>query len=238
MALEIAAALPKGTVSVPTATEIVNLSREHGRAAAPAAGIWIRRFARTPESASNVVRPFASFLVPEIGAALTDYTRNRPRPMRARLAVPLIKAAVGLRLSTAVLSAMRLDAAEEAPIVAAVCQLAAEADNRDERSLTLDIWEVLNPDQADSWAALIRDVLLRFANNGSTSFDLARSRIYLCLAAPPEFRSIVVDGMRNAVPKKKRKKDGKRARQLERALADADLIDGGVRIRGRKLPFT
>jgi Cdc6-like AAA superfamily ATPase len=238
MALEIAGVLPKGRVSAPTATEMVNLSRENGRAAAPAVGVWIRRFARTPESVSSVVRPFASFLVPEIEAALQDYTRSRPRPMRARIAVPLIKDAVGLRLSTTVLRAMRIDAAEEEPLVAAICLLAADADNREERSLTLDIWEALEPRESGSWTTLIDDVLLRFANNGATSFDLARSRLHLCRAVPPESRSAVIDGMRSAVPKKKQKKDGKRARQLERALASAGLIDGGIRIAGRKVPFT
>lgn len=236
MALQIVATLPKGTVTPPSAKQIAELTTVYGHEAAPAVAIWVERFARTPESASRAVRRFASDPPPRILTALERYTRHRHGDMRARFALPLVRDAVTLHTRTQILRAARANAADEEPLVAAICELAAGASNPEERNLAFALATAIEPEEEDSWKALVDGVLIRFAKQGPTAFDLARVNLDLFGSAPPEIAQKVVSRMRRAVPKRNDgKKDKKRTKALERSLEDARLIEP----TGRRIgPFT
>ncbi len=237
MALRLSAALSKKEASPPSLDRIVDLSKEYGREAAPAVAIWIERFARTPEAAARAVGPYASLPLPEIVTALQRYTQHRDGALRTRLLLPLIEDGLRLRTDPKILRAARIDAADENLLATALGELAAGAENEPERQLPFDVWALIEPQAKTTWARLISEVLLRIAGASPTAFEAVRRRLEVCAAVPEELRPLVVDGMREALPPKGGKPDGKRARRLESSLAKAGLIEGKRRRFGIPMPF-
>jgi hypothetical protein len=168
---------------------------------------------------------------PEIVGALQAYTRHRNASMRARIAVPLIRDVGELNTSIDTLYAVRVDTAEEAPLVEAITALARAAGNPRERGIVFQMWRAIDPQDVKSWEGLVDNVLLAIAGENSSSFDLVRSHLELVRRAPDEVRDGIVAGLRETVPEKidTRAKEGgrddKRAKALERSLGDIGLIE-------------
>jgi hypothetical protein len=236
MDLEVAAFLRRRRQPVRTLdlAAIVALTEEHGSEAVPALAIWIANFPEDPEDVATAVEGLAASPPAAIREALSDWSRPRGRALRTRLALPLIESAFGLRTSPALLRAARADVAEEGPLVKALCDLAAHASNPTDRRRVLDLWEAVSPRSEDSWRALAEEVMLRFAAEGATPFDLVRSRLSLARGMPPGARGLLVRGLEAAVPKG----DGRRAKQLSRALAEARLTEAARKIGGVSVPFS
>jgi hypothetical protein len=229
--LEVASAMEKEVSSPLSTDQVVDLVDDYGRAAAAAAAIWISKFSPKPDGVVKVVAPYASMPPQEIAAALRTYTRYRGGAVRAQVAEPLIVQAARLRTSPDTLKAARADAADEPPLVAALVELADGANNSGDRAIVFDLWQAVQLKEVASWQTMIAKVMLPMASKNPTAFDLVRSRLGLIGPAPSEVHETIVEGLRAAVPEKpgrgskKARRDGKRAKSLERALGDAGLIE-------------
>jgi hypothetical protein len=215
--LEILATLrEKEDIALPTLAELEE-SVLGGRADQESVGIWVERFAESPDEAFAALRRWVGAPSAQLLQAIGRYAAKLDADRLAELLHGAIASAFELEPTETFFAAARLADAEEGRVVEAIVGLFGTAGNEARREIVLDIWQWTDPHSPDERRRLIEVVFLPLAEGGPTTHDLARRRLEL-LVPPPGDADVLVDRLRASAS------DDGRRKKLERRLEQVGLV--------------
>lgn len=215
-------------VEAPTlASMAALLSEDFGYSTA--AKIWIEKFAASPEDVYQLAKASIHSPSDELQEGIESYAARLGRKQLAALNGLAIAEAFETTPSPLFFEVAGLERADQETIADAIVELGERAENREQRTLVLDIWRQMKPTKRTTREKLIRNVLLRFAEANGSGHDLVRQRLELAKKPPSGVKEELLERLTASA------RDSRRVKQLEKKMNELGLSRGSKGLLRRLL---